>query len=139
MNRYRLLTTRGLPASVVLAAVLLAALLLAACGAPGTPAPTATPAPPTPIPHYAHADDYSWIAGNYQVTGIQGGCAYLTYDARGGDAYGGRVVISGELPGVKSGDWVLVYGRLGSEVSEACPGQPYTVDRVETRPGPVDS
>jgi hypothetical protein len=79
---------------------------------------------------YGHADDYSWLAGYYNVTRIQGGCAYIVYNPAGDDRYRGSVHVA-PLAGVASGTWVLVYGRIETGPAEMCPGQAYTVERVE--------
>jgi hypothetical protein len=82
-------------------------------------------------PLYGHADDYSWLAGQYTVTRIQGGCAFLTYDPNGNDQYNGQVSVSGDLSAFNSGDWIILIGAINTGPHEMCPAQSYTVERAE--------
>ncbi len=151
----------------LLIALLGGALLLAGCGTAGTPAttvpltePTATnPAsaptetsamptdvPPTatgsaPYPAFGHAADFAWIAGQVNVTKIQGGCTYLSYgQGDGGEQIfvGGDGWMTAATAGVaKNGAFVVVFGhRAGpTDPHEMCPGTAYLVDRVQDNTG----
>lgn len=82
-------------------------------------------------PHYGHTADYSWLRGQIQVTGIQGGCTYLVYDPSGGDQYSGRVVPVGDLTGFKNGDYVIVTGTFSDAPGPMCPGVKYSVTSIQ--------
>jgi hypothetical protein len=84
------------------------------------------------MPVYGHADDYSWVAGQYQKTRIQGGCIFIIFDPQAGAPQGGRFVIGGNAQPAADGSWVILYGKLNTtEPKEMCPGTSYWADRLE--------
>jgi hypothetical protein len=110
------------------------AVLLAACGSVPTQGDSgqATPSPAA-YPKSGHAPDYSWVAGQVNVTRIQGGCTFVRTDTESFAPNG-----QGWQPDqVKNGDYVVIFGHIAKEGEprEVCPGgQPYIVDRVMANP-----
>jgi hypothetical protein len=98
----------------------------------------ACPAPPaTAYPPQGHAPDFSWVSGQVVHTLIQGGCTYVAYDG-GQVSPNGEAWNAAERAGITAaGAPVVLFGHLttASEPREMCPGQPYTVERVEANPG----
>jgi hypothetical protein len=87
--------------------------------------------PPASSSTASHATDFSWVTGTYAVTRIQGGCAYLTYDPSGSDAYGGRFAVP-RLADVPDGTLIRIYGQINTTgPREMCPGQAYSVATYE--------
>lgn len=103
--------------------------------------PTATAASRSPYPAFGHADDFSWLAGQVNVTLIQGGCIYVRYG--GTDPGTDQVSVQGEGwsaadPALtKDGALVVIFGHFAgdTEPREMCPGRAYIVDRVQDNTG----
>jgi hypothetical protein len=113
------------------------------------PAATATPATPvtpaaTPggtVPAYAHAPDYSSLAGQVKQ---QGTCWVITYVSPlvdiAADQYNNQMSL---LPGggwdaatLKSGAWVIVQGQpqAGTDPAPGCPAHGYQVTSLAPNP-----
>jgi hypothetical protein len=104
-----------------------------------TPGATTATTPPAtaagtrpPRVRYGHADDYSWLAGQYIQ---EGQCHMVIYDLAGADPYGGRtfVAFSGStVP--RSGQFVTVYGNFipsDRALYPNCPESTYLVTKTE--------
>ena len=115
---------------------------------PPPPPPSPSPAAPTgtagsnaPYPAFGHAPDFSWIAGQVDVTRIQGGCTYIRYDP--GSTGGDQVFPDGDgwantPPALTAhGALVVVFGHFAgaSEPHQMCPGRAFVVDRVQDNTG----
>jgi hypothetical protein len=100
----------------------------------------ATSADQAAMPVYGHADDYSWLAGQYQITRVQGGCAYITFDPQPGAApQGGKFVVAGKAEPAGDGSWVILYGKPNpTDPKETCPGASYWADRLELQIAAAD-
>lgn len=138
----------------LLIALVGAALLLAGCNptegpasptpvpepTPTNPPPTGTPGGTAAYPAFGHAADFSWIAGQVDVTRIQGGCTYIRYsEGEGGDqAFLGGVGWADALPALTAhGAIVVVFGHFAgpTEPHEQCPGRAFLVERVQDNTG----
>ena len=98
--------------------------------------PTTAPGDNGPYPLVGHAPDLSWIAGQVQVTRIQGGCVYLAYGPNPEDRVnpqGTEWANAADAQVATDGAYVVVFGHLteAGEPREMCPGTPYTVTHVQ--------
>ena len=100
-------------------------------------------APPAVFPRFGHATDFSWIAGQINVTKIQGGCTYLRFEDNAGGVGNGQVDPTG--PGwttalnaglASDKAYVIAYGHLAGpdEPREMCFAPMYVVDKIEVNP-----
>jgi hypothetical protein len=103
--------------------------------------PPATP--PAVFPRFGHAADFSWIAGQVNVTRIQGGCTYLRYEDKATGVGDGQVVPTGPAwttalnAGLAANNaYVVVSGHMAGpdEPREMCFAPMYVVDKIEPNP-----
>lgn len=94
----------------------------------------------SPTPHaaemFGHHDQYLWLRGKLEYSSInkQWKLRYIPLDAAEGriDNYGGSVVLvdNGQLSNFKSGDFVMVQGRIGEKSSASSYAPNYHVQQV---------
>lgn len=94
---------------------------------------------PASYPSRGHAADFSWVAGEVQMTRIQSGCTFVRYSETEHVQPVGASWDAAETAGqVRSGSYVVLFGHLArpGELVPQCPAQAYIVDRVQANTAP---